>query len=95
MTKAELMPQATTIPAELYQRLIKLNDNIMAVNTMMEMFQKNCQAKIAQHNSETREVWAEIKRQTGLDMETILWAPSQEERNVIIPIQIMVNKSAT
>jgi hypothetical protein len=90
------IPTEIKIPDHLYNRLMKANDNVLAVNTMMEMFQKNCEAKIAQHNSEMRQIWQQIGAECNLNVEDIVWAPRSDKPGVIAPIQMrIVNASPT
>lgn len=82
------IPEPIEIDPFLYARLIKSQDTQMAVQTMLEMFRKNCEQRIIQSQEEVRQIWREIGEKHGVDYSNTIWQPHPTKANVIIPIQI-------
>lgn len=69
-----------------YKKLMDLNSNIQAIQSMIGMFQNQCEAKLAQHQEAARKVWSEIQKETGVDIDNIMWEPHPTEPK-IVPVQ--------
>lgn len=84
----------TDIPVEinigdlLYKRLMAQQDKMVAVQQSMEMFQRNCEQRISEHQAATRDIWEEI-RQLNPDVawERVAYVPSKTP-GYITPIQM-------
>jgi hypothetical protein len=87
------IPSPVKIKAEHHKALMASNDKITSVNQMMQMFQTNCEARIAEHNATTRKIWEQIRAEhPELDFENIMWVPGKD--NDIIPVQMRMNNGA-
>lgn len=83
--------EAKTITKEQYERFTRQQDKIQAVQTQMQMFQQNCETKLAEYQAETRKLWEEIKRDhPDLDLENVVWVPSKNA-HTIVAVQVRLN----
>lgn len=80
-------PTEVEISADQYKRLMTANDEITAINQMMQMFQAQVQQKITRSNAAAQEAWHQIAKEHGLDLNKQMWAPSTEKPNVIVLLQ--------
>lgn len=80
------IPGTTPIPAEIHKKLLQQNDKLMSIQQSMQMFQQQCEARIAQVSAETRAAWQEVEK-LGIDVRNIVWEPHPNEP-AIVPRQM-------
>lgn len=83
-------PKKTEIPATLHRKLINSADKMNSIQQMMQMFQSQCEARLAQCQMEARETWNEIAN-LGIDVQNIVWEPHPSE-HAIVPRQMRLNE---
>lgn len=80
MTKKKINPA-------LYKRLLKLNDSKVALDAFMKTIMAEGQRMMQEFGVEQRQIWIEIQKETGVDLNTQEWAPSAQEPDTIVLIQ--------
>ena len=83
------LPTPVAIPGHLHRKLLKANQDMLAVDQMMKMFQANCSARIAEAQAGAREAWDEIRKAVNIDTNDINWEPHPVEP-VIVPTQMRI-----
>lgn len=80
------IPGPTPIPADLHRKLIGANDSLLSIQQMMQLFQQQCEARMARVNMDTRQTWQEVAK-LGVDIQNIVWEPHPNEP-LILPKQM-------
>lgn len=85
------MPKPVNIPPSTHRKLLDINERMAAVQQSMQMFQQNCEQRLAQLQAEGRQVWHGIKEDTGIDMANTVWEVHPTEFKVV-PTQMRFNR---
>lgn len=85
------LPRPTKISPSAHKKLMEINERMAAVQQSMQMFQHNCEQRLAQLQTEGRQVWHGIKEDTGIDMDGVVWEPHPTEF-MVIPAQMRFKK---
>lgn len=88
------IPEVTPINVKHHKELLRLDSEMAAIQRMMQMFQQTCQARLVETQTRARELWGEIGRDTGIDMQNVTWEPHATDP-VILPVQVRVKSSAS
>jgi len=74
---------AITVRLDLWRALIQADNDIKAVQQMMQMFQQNASARLADAQGRARTAWMKIGEETGIDLNNISWEPHPSEPLVV------------
>lgn len=85
------MPKAVMIPPSTHRKLVDINERMAAVQQSMQMFQHQCEQRLAQLQAEGRQVWHGIKEDTGINMEHVIWEVHPTEFKVV-PTQMRLKQ---
>jgi hypothetical protein len=85
------IPAPVTIPASTHRKLMDINERMAATQQMMQMFQANCEQRLAQLQTEGRQVWHGIKEDTGINLVDVVWDVHPTEFKVV-PKQVRVKQ---
>ncbi len=88
-----MIPKEVPIRAELAKRLRQLEEKSKAIGQLIQMMTQSGEQHISNYNSQAREVWMEIEKETGVDLRNVVWSPHPTE-NKIVPIQMNINASS-
>lgn len=79
-------PTAVSLTPSLAKKLRDLENRKKSVNQMIQLVTQQAENKIAEYNAEAQKVWAQIGKETGIDLQNVLWVPHPTE-DKIIPVQ--------
>lgn len=88
---ASEFPQSIPIPPSTHKKLMEINERMGAVQQSIQMFQHNCEQRLAQLQAEGRQVWAGIRQDTGIDMDNVVWEAHPTEFK-IVPMQVRLKR---
>jgi hypothetical protein len=91
VTKIDMLPQPVAISSKNHRALMDANNRMKAVEQSMQMFQQQCEQRIAAIQAEVRNAWGEIAKETGVDMHNIIWEPHPTEFR-IMPAQVRLKQ---
>ena len=87
------MVEPKEISPKLHKQLTDLNNKMISVQQMVQMFQSQAEARLQAINEERIRVWEQIKRETGADFDSVVWEPHATEPR-IIPVQLNLRRGA-
>lgn len=85
------LPTTTPINPKHHRKLLDIKTRMAAVQQSMQMFQSNCEQRLAQLQHEGRAAWGEIKAEHGINLDGIVWEPHPTEPSVV-PTQMRLQR---
>jgi len=85
------LPKTIPISQAQHRRLLDCNARIQAVQQSMQMFQQQCEQRLASINAEARQVWTTLKNDNNLDLANISYEPHPTEP-AIVPTQMRITQ---
>lgn len=88
------MPKEVTISKDHVIKLRQLEKKKRALNQVIQMITKQGEEEMLKYNNLASEIWTEIQKATGVDLENVLWVPHPTE-DKIVPVQVRLNYNSS
>jgi hypothetical protein len=85
------VPAKVAISKQHHSRLMDAMTRMNAVQQSMQMFQSQCEQRLAAIQKEAQQAWVEIAGEYNLDMQNIVWEPSIEG-SFVVPTQLRIKQ---
>ena len=91
MTLQKTIPTPIPLDPEDAKKLKKLGEQSTALQKFIQLMTETGQQRLQTFQAEQTKVWKEIEQKYGIDINNVIWKPS-DDGNFLVPIQMNIQQ---